>query len=374
MIKIIHLITDLDTGGAEMMLYKLITNMDKTEFTNVVVSMMNKGTMGESIEKHNIPLYCLNLKRGILSINSLRTLYKIIKNEKPDIIQTWLYHADFLGLIISKMSKIPLVWNIRCSELRKEDHSTRLFFLIKFLAKNSSYPKSIIANSKAGPLFHEKMGYNMRNWAVIPNGFDLDAFSPSKDAKTKLCAELGISPVTQIIGLVARYDPMKDHSNFLRAASLLHQQKPDVHFVMVGRGVDNQNQVLIQEITLLGLNNIIHLLGERRDINTVYSALDIAVSASYSEGFSNTIGEAMACKVPCVVTDVGESANIVGNTGRVVPPSNPCLMAKAMHDLLNLNKNEREALGFAARSRIIEKFSIGIVCKQYEALYINTLE
>lgn len=370
MIKILHLITDLSTGGAETMLYKLITHIDRTRFNNVVVSMTDKGTFGNRIESIGIPVFALGMQRGLPNPIGLLRLLRLLKKEQPQILQTWLYHADLLGIIAAKIAKIQsIIWNLRCSELDKNDHPKSLFFILYLLAKLSRIPKAVIINSKTGQLFHERMGYKAINWKLIPNGFDINLFRPSNDSRIIFRQKLGVSEQTFLIGLVARYHPMKDHLNLLKAASLLFKIKPDVHFVFAGQGVDERNKGLVETIKEIGIASNVHLMGKRKDIQYIISALDIAVSSSYSEGFPNAIGEAMACGVPCVVTDVGDSAYIVGDTGIVVPPRDPHAMANALEKLLSMGAEERSALGLAARERIISHFSIEAVTKQYENLY-----
>ncbi|NEP28701.1 glycosyltransferase, partial [Moorena sp. SIO3I6] len=214
------------------------------------------------------------------------------------------------------------------------------------------------------------LGYSSQNSCVIPNGFDTSLFKPSLEARAAFRSELGLSEQSILIGLIGRYHPMKDHPNFIRAASLLVKEFPDVHFIMVGTEVDQDNNFLSSLIQDLGLSNHIHLLGERSDIPRLTAALDINTLASaYGEAFPLVIGEAMSSGVPCVVTDVGDSAWIVGNTGRVVPPRNSEALARAWKELILMGNEGRKVLGKAARSRIIDSFSINSVVAQYESLY-----
>jgi glycosyltransferase involved in cell wall biosynthesis len=177
-----------------------------------------------------------------------------------------------------------------------------------------------------------------------------------------------------LIGLVCRYHPMKDHANFLQAAAHLLQEYPDIHFALVGTGVVKENESLYQTIEQLGISHRTHLLGERSDMPRITAALDIASSASaYGEGWPLIVGEAMSCGVPCTVTDVGDSGLIVGNTGWVVPPKNPEALAKAWQESIELGSQGREKLGKAARTRIIESFSLDAVVSEYEALYESVI-
>ena len=205
---------------------------------------------------------------------------------------------------------------------------------------------------------------------MIPNGFDLDEFRPDPDARSWFRKELGLSPVTPLVGLVARYDPMKDHENFLRAAASVLKQRPGIHFVLVGQGVDESNQELVTEMRKHNISLSLHLLGNRHDIRNIMPALDVLVlSSAFGEGFPNVLGEAMAAEVPCIVTDVGDAAQIIGNTGKVVGAKDAPGLAAAIREVVDMPVEERGRLGRAARRRIEECFSLPSVGRQYEGLY-----
>jgi glycosyltransferase involved in cell wall biosynthesis len=263
-----------------------------------------------------------------------------------------------------------VVWNIRQSIAALEDEKPLTARLIRLGARMSAGPAGILYNSATAREQHEALGYQRAKSEVIANGFELTRFRPDPDARTALRAQLGLRPDTHLIGLVARYHPMKDHAGFLRAAALVKMQHPGAHFVLVGRGVTNEASALREQVSSLGLSQCVHLLGEREDVAFITAALDIAVNASWrGEGFSNAIGEAMACAVPCVVTDVGDSAWIVGPTGRVVPAQDEQAMAQAIADLLDAGPSMRTALGQAARARMIDMFDLARVSARYQDLY-----
>ena len=205
---------------------------------------------------------------------------------------------------------------------------------------------------------------------VIPNGFDLAAFRPDPPARWSVRHELSIPAETPLIGLVGRFHPQKDHQTFVQAAAWLHTRLPETHFLLCGDGITWENPTLAAWIETAGLRPCFHLLGRRDDIPRLTAALDLASSSSaYGEGFSNVIGEAMACGVPCVVTDVGDAALLVGSTGRVVPPRTPQALAQEWYALLALEREGKEQLGRAARQRIEAHFSLPAIVARYEALY-----
>lgn len=371
MTTVLHLITDLDAGGTEMMLFKLLSRIDRLNFKNIVVSMTDKGALGSRIEALGVPVYALNMKRSSLpSPIALWSFLRILRYAQPQILQTWLYHSDLLGLLAGKISRVPIVvWNIRCSVMQLQHYSILTSLVLKICAKLSGFPNAVLTNSLAGRSFHENFGYHPKRWEFIPNGFDTDIFLPSREAYLSFRQSLGLNENTHLVGLIARFDAMKDHATFLSAAGILNRTMPDVHFILAGKGVDNSNIFLTNLITGLNLSEHVHLLGESTDIPLITAALDIAVSSSFGEGFSNAVGEAMACGVPCVVTDCGDSAHIVGDTGIVVPRQAPEAMAKAWDSLLAMPGGKRQTLGRAARKRIVSEYSLGETVQKYEKLY-----
>ncbi|MCK4388927.1 MAG: glycosyltransferase [Desulfobacterales bacterium] len=385
---ILHLITTLNTGGAEMMLLKLLSHTDHHIFTKRVVSLTDVGSVGERILAQGIPVYALNMPNGRLTPSGLAKLWRLFRFIRPTILQTWLYHADLLGLIFGKLAGIRTIcWNIRCSYMDLDKYRRSTKWTIKLCSLFSSFPQVVIANSREAVKFHVNLGYKAKRWRVIPNGFDLDKFKPDRQAKQGLLVELGLAynPKTEnrgeqsgkrnqkrvfLIGFIARYDPMKKHSTFIKAACLLLRERRDVHFILAGRDVKWGNGLLARQIPHIWKDHF-HLLGERNDVENITAGLDIASSVSYGEGFPNTIGEAMACGVPCVVTDVGDSARIVSDTGRVVPPKDPDALAKAWKELIDVGEDGRHRLGIAARKRVKDYFELSQIVKQYESLYTS---
>ncbi len=371
MTKIVHIITGLGTGGSEMMLYKLLSGSDRQRFSHSVISMIDEGTLGNKMKAIGVPVYTLDMKRFIPSPAAMLRLLRMIRTIQPDIIQGWMYHGNLLSLIASKLTnrRVYVMWNIRQSlySLSYEKRLTRL--IIKCGALLSRQVTRILYNSTTSSKHHKAFGYCDDKSIVIPNGFDIDIFAPSDEGSRTVRAALGFDSDTLLIGLIGRYHPMKDHSTFLKAASLLLAKNIEAHFVLAGEGIHINNVQLRTEIERLEITSKTHLLGERNDIPQLIAALDIAVSSSYNEGFPNVIGEAMSCAVPCVVTDVGDSAMIVGDSGIVVSPRDPKALSDAIYDLASMRAQERRYLGNKARQRICENFSLESVVKKYEALF-----
>ena len=370
MIKIAHIITDLDIGGAEIMLHKLLSRLDQQRFMNMVISLKPMGPLGAKILSLGVPVFDLGMRRGIITPMGFLRLAKLVLSWKPTIIQTWLYHADLIGFLVAKVVGTgKVVWNIRCSNMDLRHYPRLTSWTVKLCSMFSPFPETVITNSYSAKKYHKELGYNPKKFVVIPNGFDVDIFSPATEARDRLRSELRVEKDSKLVGLVARFDPMKDHRTFLLAAGRIVARAPHVHFVLAGDRIEYKNKELSLLIDELELKSHVHLLGQRDNISAIVSALDIACSSSYGEGFSNAIGEAMACSVPCVVTDVGDSARIVGETGKVVPPQDPNAFAESILELLRLSSEERRGLGRLARERISKHYSIDKIAIDYERLY-----
>ena len=368
-VKVFHVITGLSLGGAETMLYKLLSAMDRKAFANHVVSLTGEGDMAAPIRELGIPVTALQMKPGVPSPAGLWALWRALRRERPAVVQTWLYHADLMGLIAARLSGAPNVaWNVRCSDMGEDYYRGIAGGVVRVLAALSSRPQAVVCNSRAGRTMHEGLGYRPRRWDIIPNGFDLEAFRPDQERRAAVRNALGLRDEWPLIGMVARYDPVKGQDTFLAAAEILAPQRPDVRFALIGPGCDRDNAQLMELARRLPAGRL-HTLGLRRDIAAVTSALDIATCASQSEGFPNAVGEAMASGLSCAVTDVGDCAEMVAETGRVVPPGDPGALAATWRELVDLGPEGRRGLGDRARRRLSEHYSLARIAGRYEALY-----
>jgi glycosyltransferase involved in cell wall biosynthesis len=369
MAVIVHLITGLETGGAERMLARLVTGLDPERHRSTVVSMTGPGVVGPLLASSGIELHTLDMRRGIADLRGITRLATILRETQPDILQTWLYHADLLGMVARALTPpCALFWNVQCAESIDADIVRRL------LVWCSARPDIVVVNSLAGKRFHEQLGYRPKRWEHIPNGCDTNVFQFDAEARLKLRQELGIPDNAVAIGLPARFHPMKDHGNFLAAASRIAAVRPAVVFVLVGPHVDPSNRALAETIAAHCLNERVRLLGERDDMTAVYSALDIAtLSSAFGEGCPNVLGEAMSCGAPCVATDCGDAADILGPTGIAVPPRDPEALAAAWERVISLGPEARQALGAKARDRVIASYDLRAIVQRYDALYSGFL-
>jgi glycosyltransferase involved in cell wall biosynthesis len=347
------------------MLARLVTSLDCERHRSVVVSMTGPGIVGPALASAGVELHALHMRRGVADLRGVMRLTRILRRVQPDILQTWLYHADLLGSLAQSLApSCALFWNIRCTEMLDID------MVRKPLIWLSSWPAIVIVNSLAGRRFHEQLGYQPRRWEHIPNGCDASAFQFEADAREELRREFGIPDHAVTIGLPARYHPMKDHENFLAAAAKLLAVRPEAVFLLIGPGVDPSNRALGEMIYAHGIAEHVKLLGARGDMARMYSALDIAtLSSAFGEGSPNVLIEAMSCGIPCVATDCGDSRVILGPTGTVVPPRNAEALGAAWDELISIGPEARRSMGAKARDRIVRFYDLAAIVGRYDALY-----
>jgi glycosyltransferase involved in cell wall biosynthesis len=291
--RVVHLITNLSTHGAQMMLYKLLSRMDRERFDSVVISMRDGGPLAEKIEALGVPVHNAGINLALPGPVSVWRLIHLVRYLRPDVLQGWMYHGNLAAQLAGALNTepVPVVWNIRGSSyvLRNEKPLTAVTIWLG--AKLSKLPVKIINNSNVSAVEHEKrLAYRAEKRHIIPNGFDTDIFTPSAEARISVRSELGLAEDALLIGLVARYHTMKDHANFLRAASALLKAHPRVHFVLAGEGIDTHNKNLLELINRFGLSSQVHLLGDRSDTARLPAALDLATSSSsFGEGFPHVV-------------------------------------------------------------------------------------
>ncbi len=371
MIRVLHIISSLATGGAEMMLLRLLTHLDLDTFQSEVISLVGTHPIGDRIAELGIPVHDLGLRPGAPNPLRLLKMARLIRRFRPDVVQTWMYHADLLGGLTARaVSRAPILWNIRHSHLDPEKSKRTTIWTMRLCARlSATLPRRIVCNSHASLQVHAEQGYAREKLLVIPNGFDLDVFRPDPEARAEVRREYALPDEAPLIGLIGRFDAQKDQEGFLKAAGLFLRRQPDAHFLLCGRDVTEQNPQLVRWVEQNSLTGRCRLLGDRRDIPRLAATLDLAVSASITESFPQVIGEAMACGVPCVATDVGDSARIIGDTGRIVPPRNPQAMAEAWEAMFDLPAEEKVKQRAVARERIRAHYSLAKTIEQYATLY-----
>jgi glycosyltransferase involved in cell wall biosynthesis len=367
-IKILHLITGLDRGGAETALARLVRYTDPAQVNSIVVSLTDEGALGAELRRANVPVHALGLRRGLPTPGAFVRFLRLLRAERPHLVQSWLYHADLLALFARPWSSgTALLWNVRCSNLDLRQYSRAVVAIRRLLAWTSRNPTAIVVNSEAGRQYHVALGYHARRWEVVPNGFDTALFRPDAARRAAWRERLGAPEGRPLIGMVARVDPQKDHASFLAAAALVAAERADARFVLIGRETEN-----LAIPTMLA--DRLETLGERGDVNEILPALDLAVlSSAWGEGFANVLGEAMACGVPCIATDVGDARLIIGETGMLVPPSQPAVLAAAILAWLARPAPERARAGALARQRVIAHYSIDAIVARYAEIYRSVI-
>jgi glycosyltransferase involved in cell wall biosynthesis len=364
------IITGTDVGGAQAMLYNVITRLSPT-FEPHVISMIETGSIGYKLRALDVPVESLNMRPGMPNPVALIHLVRQLRRLKPDVVHTWMYHADLMGGIAARLAGgSALAWCIRHSNLVPANNRPQTLAVVRANAFLSHrVPDRILCCSEAARNSHVAFGYAPEKIVVVPNGFDITRFKPDPNARLSVRAELGLPLDTALVGSIGRWEPQKNHAGFFSAAAELHLRRPDVHFLLAGQGVDGGNQTIQRALAANGLASVTHLLGQRNDTPRVIAALDVLASSSHGEAFPNVVGEAMASGVPCAVTDVGDSSYIVGDTGRVVHSGDMDGLAHAIDSLLEMSVEASRTLGARARARAAEHFEIGKIVRQYEAFY-----
>jgi glycosyltransferase involved in cell wall biosynthesis len=365
-----HVITSLGRGGAETMLLKLLRATDSARFRSSVISLSGDGPLADKIRQTGARVQTLSL-RGPRALAAPWKLVRSLRRERPDVVQTWMYHADFCGgLATVGLPGTPLVWNIRCGRLeRTVDKRTTIWISRLCATLSHRLPTRILCCSEASLRAHSSTGYDRSRMQVIPNGFDLDEFRPDPLARRAVREDLGLDRETLLVGIAARFDGAKDYRSFCEAAGRIRREHPRAHFLLCGDGVTACNPALRTWITAAGIATQCHLLGPREDMPRILASLDIAVSSSRVEGFPNVLGEAMSCGVPCVATDAGDSRSIVGDTGYIARAGAAVSLAAGISTLIEIGAERRAALGELARRRVQERFAIAATARQYERVY-----
>lgn len=369
-IRVTHVISDLRMGGAENMLAKLAKALPALGVEMTIVSLGAKHQLGAEIEAAGVPVHSLGLASTASVITGTFALAGLIREFDPDVVQTWLYHADLIGLFANLAAgRRALCWNLRCSNMELVSQSRRTDAVRNVLARLSRFPDLILANSHAGLAAHIALGYRPRASLVVPNGFDTDLFRPSAEARERVRSELAIPADAFLVGMIARVDPMKDHATFLEAARIFAARQPKAFFVLAGAGTEPAGPLALASRDK-GLEHRIRWLGRRSDAHELFAALNVAtLSSAYGEGFPNVLGEALACGTPCVATDVGDAAAIIANNGIVVAPRAPAELAVAWQRMYEADPEWRSTIGADGRRRMVAEFGIDGIAQQYAELY-----
>ena len=374
-IKIVAIITGLSNGGTETMLLKLLEKIDRTKFEFIIISLTSKGYIGTRIEKLGYKVYPIFMSK-FPSPKKFWKLVRLLRELKPNLVHTRLNHANLVGGVAAKIAKVEKVcWGVHQSNISFRHNKFFTMLTIKICALLSkTIPSCILTNSDNAKEVHVDIGFSNRNFYVIPNGFDLSRFKPNYRSKLSILKEIQLPQNTILIGLIGRYDSQKNHQGFFNAAADVSKKFDNVHFLLAGNSVDDHNMELKKIIKNKGLEKKVHLLGFREDMPKIMASLDVFVSSSVGEAFPNVLGEAMSSGVPCVATNVGDCAEIIGKTGHVVNSEDMKNLSLRIIELLQMNFKQRKRLGTNARKRILEKFELDKIVSKYEDFYLKCFQ
>lgn len=370
--RLVHVITGLNTGGAETTLLELARHAGQTSFDHTVVCLTDPGPTWKLLNELGVQTINLGMPRGIPDPRAIWRLRRLLRRHRADVVQTWLYHGDLIGGLAAKLAGVPVTWGVRHSNLARgvNQRSTRLVARACGLLARW-VPSAIICCAESALRPHQALGYPAERMLVIPNGFDLAAFRPNREARRSVRAELGIPLDAPLVGMLARFHPQKDLPMFARMAGLLTAREPAVHVLLAGTDLTWDNAELASWLDAAGVpRDRMHPLGRRSDTPRVQAALDVACLTSRAgEAFPRVLGEAMACGVPCVATNIGDSAMIVDVTGLIVPPGDAELFAEAVTTLLTEDPVARAERSRECRARVTEHFDIDVVVGRFDAVW-----
>lgn len=369
--KVVFVITGLAAGGAENLLLQILTHAEGlSEVT--VITLGQGGALLPQFQAAGIRVETLGMHSRFPSPSGIWRLVYRLRELRPDVVSTWMYHANLIGGIAARIAGCPVVWGIHNSSanLRLLRGSTR--WVIRAGAWLSRWiPSLIITPSVLARDLHVARHYAADRFRVIPNGIDLDRFRPDPGARESVRSELGLPARCPLVGMVARYCPPKDHAGFLHSVGLIVQQRPDVHFLLIGAGTGADNEELATLIRQNGAIGHVHCLGLRQDVARLTAALDVSCLASFGEAFGNVLGEALACGVPCVSSDVGVAREIIADAGSVVPVGDVRAFAGAILEQLRMDGDRRERLAAKAVLRMRQQFEIRAIVQMYLKMLLN---
>jgi glycosyltransferase involved in cell wall biosynthesis len=373
-LQIYHIIIGLDIGGAELMLKRLIeSHRGNANYQHTVISLTDIGVVGRQIQDFGFEVHALGMKSALETPRIIWKLVHLIRTARPDVVQSWMYHADLLGGLAARLAgNRNVIWGIRTTEVTTGGTSATVFVRRLCAGLSRTVPHTIVCAADASRRAHIAVGYDDARMMVVPNGFDLSRLvaTPEQRDALRLQCELGAGVV--VVGYLGRFHPDKDQANFVRAAGLMARLHGNARFLMVGRGLDANNAKLVQWISVTGYADRFVLLGERADVPACLAAMDLFCLSSRTEGFPNVVAEAMAMGLPCVVTNVGDAAMLVADTGVVVPKEDSAALALGLGQLLAMTPDARQQLGQQARARIHAEFSMDRARERFESIYQRT--
>jgi glycosyltransferase involved in cell wall biosynthesis len=369
-LHVLHMITSLSTGGAETMLARLVSTLDQSVTRHTIVSLTTKDPIGPQLERLGTRVIAVGA-HGVLSPGQVLAIRRIVRDAQPQVVHSWMYHSNVIAQCLKRTAArpIPLITSIRGAIHAPSRQKTTLRWARKVDALLSRSADAIVFNSQESLRQHQIAGYRSDKAVVIPNGFPIGVLTRNAAAGQVFRSTLRLDAAARLVGVVARFDPLKGHDIFLLAARMISDSRRDIRFLLAGRGCERSNSELASLIDAAGLRDRVILAGEVGDLLGLYNSLDVLVCPSVSEAFPNVVGEAMACGIPCVVTNVGDSAYLVGDGGVVVPPNSPAEISSSVLRIMDMPTSAREALGELGQQRVRQEFSLEVAAARFLSLY-----
>lgn len=369
--KIMHVIIGLTLGGAELMMKRLIeSHSNIPDCEHAVVSLTDLGKIGPQLIDQGISVVSLDMHGARDVPQAVCKLTRIIRASRPDIIQTWMYHADLLGGVAARLAGIDrVIWGIRTTDISNGGSKATMVIRTLCARLSKAIPKIIICAADASRTAHAQIGYDSSRMIVIPNGFEVSRLQATQQQRDAIRQEAGIGADDLVIGSLGRLNPAKDQENFIAAARILAEKYRHLKFLMIGDGLEPGNRKLMKIIAATGHADRFVLLGERRDIPACLKAMDIFCLHSRTEGFPNALGEAMTLGLPCVATNAGDAAYLLGDTGTTVPTQDSQALADGMEKLIRLDPQQRQELGRKSQNRINNNFTIAQTSEKFLQVY-----
>ena len=375
-VHVCHIIVGLNVGGAELMLKRLIeSHQGNRKYRHTVISLTGVGTVGLQLRTDGIDVVAMEMNSPLDIPGVLWRMVRYIRESQPNVVQTWMYHADLLGGLAARFAgNRHVIWGIRTTEVTAG--GSRATAVVRKLCAwlSSSVPHTIVCAAEASHSTHIAVGYDASRMVVVPNGFDLARLQATSAQREALRLQSGFGQGILVIGYLGRFHLAKDQENFVRAAGVVAQKYSNARFLMVGRDLDANNALLTKWIDATGHADRFVLLGERPDVPLCLSAMDIFCLSSRTEGFPNVVAEAMAMGLPCVVTDVGDAAMLLAGNGVVVPKEDSGALSLGLEQLLQMSPQARHLIGQKAKERMQSEFSLDRAREQFEAVYQRVVE
>lgn len=370
---VLHIITDLATGGAELMLERLVGHQSREgRYRHKVISLRTLGQVGPRLQAAGIDVEAMGMTGPAgLAIGFVR-LVRRIRKLHPDVVQTWMYHADLIGGVAARLAgHRRILWGVRISDVSPALGVSRSLIWSRWICARLSgiVPRRILYVAEAARKVHESIGYPPAKSVVVPNGYLLPSPAEAASSRRRMRDELGLDEGAILVGSAGRFSPQKGYRGFVAAAAETARRFPQARFLILGREVTWENAELAGWIREAGLADRFHLLGEQRNVLDWLASLDVFALFSLDEGFPNVVAEAMSVGIPCIVTDVGDAALLVGESGIVIRSGDLSGLTGGLERLIGAGEEERRRLGEAGRHRVEATYSLSVVAERYGTLY-----